>query len=427
MDINQIKQFFSADTHNFNGIADERFIDLAQLFSRLQDNRAAYGGAALAVYFQGQKVVDIFTGQKSADEKWQADTLSICYSTGKGVLAALAHIMVSQGIVEYDQPIAHYWPEFAQNGKAQITLRHILSHQSGLYDVRNNIAEAAEMKDWRHMLNVMAKAKPSFSFGEDFAYQPLTFGWLVGGVLEKASNQSLAHLMQMYLIEPLELDGAYFGVPSDQLPRVARPLPRLLPEALQQAGQGQAGPKKVQKQAPRKASPVDRLIQWSGQNPQDFQDAMIPKGMKAFSFFSDEGMQAVIPAANGAFTANSLAKIYAMLANRGAWNDQQLINAETFAKLSEVQSRKRDRIMPIPMHWRLGYHRVLSLGKSSKGFGHIGFNGSGAWCDPERQLSFAYTHNFPTGSLTGDYRLWALTQETLRCADKILTGHKGWF
>lgn len=419
MDIQQIKQFFSADASNYTGAVDERFADLAHLFSKLQDSRTAYGGAALAVYFQGQKVVDIYTGQKSASELWQADTLSICYSTGKGVLATLAHIMVSQGLVEYDLPIAHYWPEFAQNGKAQMTLRHILSHQSGLYDVRNNIAEATEMADWHHMLDIMAKAKPRFSFGEDLAYQPLTFGWLVGGVLEKASGQTLAHLMQLYLVDPLALDGAYFGVPSDQLHRVARPLLKPKNDAHQAADKKQT--------AVRKMSAFDKLIELSGQNPQDFQDAMIPKGMKKFSFFSDEGIQAVIPAANGAFTANSLAKIYAMMASRGVWDGQQLIDAETFAKLSEVQSRKRDRIMPIPMHWRLGYHRVLSLGKSSKGFGHIGFNGSGAWCDPERQLSFAYTHNFATGSLTGDYRLWTLTQETLRCADNILTGHKGWF
>ncbi|MDY6537627.1 esterase, partial [Acinetobacter faecalis] len=89
---------------------------------------------------------------------------------------------------------------------------------------------------------------------------------------------------------------------------------------------------------------------------------------------------------------------------------------------------KRDRVMPIAMHWRLGFHRLLTLGKKAPhGFGHIGFNGSGAWCDPQRQLSFAYTHNFQTGSITGDYRLWGLTQETLRCADADLYGYKGWF
>ncbi|MEX7562787.1 hypothetical protein AB6V46_17530, partial [Stenotrophomonas maltophilia] len=77
------------------------------------------------------------------------------------------------------------------------------------------------------------------------------------------------------------------------------------------------------------------------QNPQDFQDAMIPKGMKNFSFFSDEGLQAIIPAANGAFTANSLSKIYAMLANGGRWEAHTLIQPEVFQQLSTIQSYAR--------------------------------------------------------------------------------------
>lgn len=88
--------------------------------------------------------------------------------------------------------------------------------------------------------------------------------------------------------------------------------------------------------------------------------------MKNFSFFSDEGLQAVIPAANGTFTANSLAKIYAMLANKGEWDGQQLIRPEVFKELSTIQSYARDRVMPIPMNWRLGYHRIITMGKRAK-------------------------------------------------------------
>jgi len=416
--MNKIKEYIFANTENYQGYFDERFQDLAKQFSRMQDARTNLGGAALVVYFQGQKVVDIHTGKKSATENWQSDTLSVCYSTGKGVLSTLAHILVSGGFLDYDTPVAQYWPEFAQNGKAQITLRHILSHQSGLYDIRNHIADASEMADWNHMLDVIAKAIPCFKIATDAAYQPLTFGWLVGGVLEKATGKSLSNLMQQYLVDPLALDGAYFGVAESELARVARPIAKL---------KTQTKPLSQAKTKQKKASVFEKIIEWSGQNPQDFQDAMIPKGMKKFSFFSDEGLKAVIPAANGVFTANSLAKIYAMLANGGQWKGQQLIRPDIFKDLSTVQYTQRDRIMPLPMHWRLGYHRVLTLGKSSKGFGHMGFNGSAAWCDPERNLSFAYTHNFATGSITGDYRIWGLTQETLRCADALLNGRKGWF
>ncbi len=418
-----IKAYLFANTANYQGHVDERFIDLATQFSRMQDARANLGGAALVVYFQGQKVVDIWTGKKSETENWQADTLSLCYSTGKGVLSTLAHILVSAGFLDYDIPAARYWPEFAQQGKAKISLRHMLSHQSGLYDIRNLVADASEMADWQHMLEVIAQAKPRFEVATDAAYQPLTFGWQVGGLLEKATGKTLAELMQHYLIAPLHLDAAYFGVPKEKLADVARIIvqQKVSKNTLQNT-QPQVKPAQL-----RKASPLDKLLELSGQNPQDFQDAMIPKGMKKFSFFSDAGLQACIPAATGVFSADSLARIYAMLANAGAWQGQQLIRPEIFKQLSQIQYTRRDRIMPLPMHWRLGYHRILTLGKSSSGFGHMGFNGSGAWCDPERSLSFAYTHNFATTSITGDYRLWGLTQEALRCADQVLAGRKGWF
>ena len=419
----QLKDYLFANTANYQGHVDERFIDLARQFSRMQDVRTELGGAALVIYFQGQKVVDIWTGKKSETESWQANTLSLCYSTGKGVLSTLAHILVSEGFVEYDIPVATYWPEFAQQGKDQITLRHMLSHQSGLYDIRNLVADASEMADWQHMLAVIAQAKPRFAVATDAAYQPLTFGWQVGGILEKATGKTLAELMQQYLVAPLQLDAAYFGVPKEKLAEVAR----IIPQQKVSKDKLQNPKPKVKPTQARKASPFDKLLELSGQKPQDFQDAMIPKGMKNFSFFSDQGLQAIIPAATGVFSANSLARIYAMLANGGEWQGQQLIGTEIFKQLSQIQYTRRDRIMPLPMHWRLGYHRILTLGKSSSGFGHMGFNGSGAWCDSERGLSFAYTHNFSTASITGDYRLWGLTQETLRCADRILAGRKGWF
>lgn len=111
-----------------------------------------------------------------------------------------------------------------------MTLRHVLSHQSGMFDVRNIIESAREMLDWSHMLNVIAATKPRFLAGEGNAYQALTFGWLVGGVLEKATGQSLDQLMQKYLVEPLQLDGAYFGTPASELDRVARLIIQSKPE-----------------------------------------------------------------------------------------------------------------------------------------------------------------------------------------------------
>lgn len=423
-----IRDYLHADHNNYQGHVDPRFKDLATNFSRLQDSRSEQGGAALAVYFKGEKVVDIFTGKKSKNESWQDDTLSVCYSTGKGILATLAHILVSHRFLDYDQPIADYWPEFAQYGKEKLSLRHVLSHESGLYDIRNRIGQASEMSDWQHMLQVMESSQPRFDIGSQSAYQALTFGWLVGGAIEKATQRPLQELMKLYLTDPLELDGAYFGVPKNEIGRIAKPLNYQDPEMRSLKAEQKKTQIHNKKQKKLKPDLIGKAIELSGQNPEDFLDAMVPKGMARFSFFDDDTLQTMIPAANGVFTARSLAKIYAMLAHRGHWNNVELIDPVTFEALSTIQNHGRDRVMPIPMKWRLGYHRVLTLGKrANQGFGHIGYNGSGAWCDPERQLSFAYTHNFPTGSITGDYRLWGLSQETLRCADQIIHGQKGWF
>jgi CubicO group peptidase (beta-lactamase class C family) len=118
-----------------------------------------------------------------------------------------------------------------------------------------------------------------------------------------------------------------------------------------------------------------------------------------------------------------LAKIYAMLAAGGEFGGQRYITPPVFKELSKVQSRRRDRVMPIPMHWRLGYHRIITMGKRApKGFGHMGYNGSGAWCDPSRQLSFAFVTSINMDSMAGDPRLWWLSQRVLQVVDRVIDG-----
>ena len=420
-----IKTITQGQQSNYRGQCDERFLPLAQVLSQIQPEPIS-GGAAVSVYFRGQPVAELYTGEASPNVTWSAEHMALSYSTGKAVLVTLTHILASQGFLDYDTPIAQYWAEFAQNGKEKITLRHVLSHQSGLYDIRHTIDSAAQMLNWQDMLQAYEQAAPRFAEGTATAYQALSFGWLVGGVIEKVMQKSLAEVMQQYLVEPLQLDGAYFGVPDEQLYRVARPFPQ---KVRPKQTTTPAKPRQpLTTDGLRPLSLTERVMRLSGMNPYDAEDALVPRKMGKFDFFSDETLQAVIPSANGVFTANSLAKMYAMLANKGIWQGQTLIQPHIFEDLSCIQTYARDKVMPVPMHWRLGYHRVFTLGKRvPNAFGHIGYNGSGAWCDPTRELSFSYIHNIKAGSMTGDYRLWWLTQTALRCVDEILTGRKGWF
>lgn len=418
-----IKKITQGKKDNYRGECDPTFEPVAHVLSQIQPE-TTLGGAAISVYFKGQQVAELYTGDARPDEAWDARHMALSYSTGKAVLATLAHVLVTQGLVNYDIPIAQYWSEFAQNNKNEITLRHVLSHQSGLYDIRHTISNAQQMLDWQEMLYAYEKATPRFTPGTATAYQALSFGWLVGGTLEKATGKSLASLLDEYLVQPLGLDGAYFGVPSAELNRVALPFKRLKDDA-----EKPAKPRKpLTAEGRRPLTFTERVVSLSGIDPYDADDALVPRSMGKFDFYNDESLQAIIPSANGVFTANSLAKMYAMLANHGQWQGQQLISPAVFEDLSTIQTHARDKVMPIPMHWRLGYHRVFTLGKRvPTAFGHIGYNGSGAWCDPTRELSFSYIHNFKSGSITGDYRLWWLTQTVLQCADEAIKGHKSWF
>ncbi len=372
------------------------------------------GGVALAVYFRGEKVVDLWMGLQQGATLWKEDTLSLSYSTGKGVLSTLVHILASKGLLEYDRPVCEYWPEFKGSGKEKITLRHLLSHSSGLHDIRHLIESASVMLDWNAMLEAYEKAIPRFEPDAASAYQALSFGWLVGGVIEKVMKEPLATTLKRELVHPLGIDGeAYFGLPKSELGRVAHPY----------RDQPLTDSKPRPNKASRSLSLMQKVMKMTGQDPADARDAFNPYGIGKFDFFSPEALQVPIPAVNGVFTARALAKIYAMLASGGEFDGKRYITAPVFRKLSKIQNRRRDRVMPIPMHWRLGYHRIITMGKRvPNGFGHIGYNGSGAWCDPTRQLSFAFVTSFSTESMTGDPRLWWLSQRTLQVVDDLISG-----
>lgn len=376
------------------------------------------GGVALAVYFRGEKVVDLWMGLQQGATLWKRDTLSLSYSTGKGVLATLVHILVSQGLLEYDRPVCEYWPEFVGSGKEKLTLRHLLSHSSGLHDIRHVIQSAQVMLDWNAMLKAYEQAIPRFEPDTASAYQALSFGWLIGGVIEKVMKEPLATTFQRELVYPLGIDGeAYFGLPTSELGRVARPYRKPLPISVRPL----SDPKPYPSQAAYPLTTMQRFMKVLGQDPIESRDALNPYRMSKFDFFSPEALQASIPSVNGVFTARALAKIYAMLAAGGELEGKRYITQPVYRELSKIQNRRRDRVMPIPMHWRLGYHRVITMGKRiPNGFGHMGYNGSGAWCDPSRELSFAFVTSFSMESMAGDPRLWWLSQRTLQIVDDLI-------
>ncbi|STZ01559.1 Beta-lactamase [Moraxella lacunata] len=123
-------------------------------------------------------------------------------------------------------------------------------------------------------------------------------------------------------------------------------------------------------------------------------------------------LQAVIPAANGVSTAHALATIYAMHANGGVWQGQTLITPAVLADMRAVRVDGFDAVMPANMRWRSGFHRLFSLQHTPNAYGHMGYNGSVAFCDPDRHLSFAFIHNFDT-TMLNDVRQFVLSETAI--------------
>ncbi|WP_201508762.1 serine hydrolase domain-containing protein [Psychrobacter alimentarius] len=445
---------------------------LQQLLTDLQLEDGPAGGA-LVVYQAGKCVAKASTGMARSDMLWQPDTLAINFSTGKGVLATLVHVLVSTQLLNYDAPIASYWPAFAANGKKSITLRSVLSHQANLFSIQSIDADSETMLDWAVMLEKVAAmpvTSPANADAYDSAYSALIYGWVLGGMIEAVTNMSLAKALRHYLTEPLGIaDSCYFGVPDDKVEQVATLVqdfdvsededallrhkrhnrkPVLKPDSQSTLQKYQNLPSYLcwQQQTVNNKKAVDNqnvvsvdkhnelpkldtaritrlYFDTSQLNLRNYKAALIPASKQPIDYHKRETIQAVIPAANGVASADALATIYAMLANGGEWQGKTLIDHNTFQQLSTPQVTGLDAVMPAPMQWRLGYHRVFSLCARETtepqlaGFGHMGYNGSVAWCDPSRQLSFAFIHNFDT-TMLNDIRQFALTEAVLLLIDE---------
>lgn len=448
---------------------------LQQILTDLQLEDAPAGGAVV-VYQAGECIAKASIGMARSDTSWQPNTLAINFSTGKGVLATLVHVLISKQMLNYDVPIASYWPAFAAQGKENITLRHVMSHQADLFSIQSIDADSETMLNWSIMLNKVAAmpiTPPENVAAYDSAYSALVYGWVLGGVIEAVTSMSLAEALRHYLTEPLGIaDNCYFGVPDSKIDQVAtlaqdfdgsddesaslRRKPILKPDSQntlhtyailpsyscwQQkmlknkavAERGGINDEDILKQQHEtlvlNTTRINSLYFDSSQlNLRNYKAALLPANKQPIDYHNRETLQAVIPAANGVASAEALATIYAMLANGGEWQGQTLIDRATFQQLSTPQVIGSDAVMPASMQWRLGYHRLFTLCAHEKrggetldprlsGFGHMGYNGSVAWCDPSRRLSFAFIHNFDT-TMLNDVRQFALTEAVLSLIDK---------
>ncbi|WP_067463113.1 serine hydrolase domain-containing protein [Nocardia amamiensis] len=399
-------------------LVDPRFIRLADQFFGLFA-QPARGGGALAVYLDGRPVVDIWAGWADKERRWRDDTVTLTFSTGKGVASTVVHRLSERGLISYDTPVAEYWPEFAAHGKEDITVRDVLSHRAGLHRVRGLVPGREGILNYDAVVRALADSPPDPRRIRTSGYHAITFGWLVAEIVQRVTGASFTDVVRTEIAEPLGLDEYWFQVPESERHRIAKIVRPLGPPGI-------------------RWNTASSVMSWV-RPVRGIAEAGMPESFD--ELVRDPRVHdSVMPGWNGVFSARALARMYGALANDGVvypdrpeWGVHGLGRAapehvtrflapETIETISKVQpAHSRDYVLGVPIRFTLGYHRPVLMAKQQphNAFGHYGMGGSGAYADPDLRMSIAFVTNGIGSMVTalGDARLarlGATAQATVR-------------
>ncbi len=356
------------------------------------NNFAEHGevGAAIAVYRHGEPVVDLWGGWYDADREreWDVNTLVNVFSTTKGLAAFCAHRLAEQGRLDFDAPVAEYWPEFAAAGKQDMPVRYLLSHRAGMAAVRRDIT-LDEMFDWDTITTALAEQEPWWTPGEQHGYHALTYGWLVGEVVRRIDGRPIGQYFQEEFAAPLGLD-ARIGTGPEYDGRISTlinaPVDPNAPTLMDLLGEDSVGARAFT-------------------NP----GTTAPDGANITSMRAWRGAE--IPAANGHCTARALARIYGGAVDGGAIDGVHVIDPDALDNAIVEQSNGPDSCLMIPTRFGLGFMltgEFLPLGPNPRAFGHPGAGGSLGYGDLDANIGFGYTMNQMQQNLSGDPRVQSL-------------------
>ncbi|WP_458687662.1 serine hydrolase domain-containing protein [Nocardia tengchongensis] len=356
-----------------HGTADPRFDSAVKTFARVLAGRRGNGGA-LAVYEHGQPVVDVHAGSADAyGTAWTADTGAMVYSASKGVSATVLARLADRGLLDYNAPVAEYWPEFAAHSKGSITVTELLSHRAGLSALP--ATTPGEVLDHELMEARLAAAKPDHLLGTPI-YHALTIGWLMNGLARAITGHDMTRLYRSEVAEPLGVDGIHLGRP----PAGSRTRPADLVGSLKTLAE-RSIPGPVATAVPQ----LPRLLR------SPISSIYVPGLESIFRGDRPAILDTALPAGNAVCTAPALAKMYSALACDGYVDGRPYLSAETVRGLQRIRTYQLDRALVIPF-WHVGYHSFPSP-HAPRGYGHMGLFGSMGWADPDSGIAVGFVHN----------------------------------
>jgi CubicO group peptidase (beta-lactamase class C family) len=364
-------------------------------------------GAAVAAYWRGEKVVDLWGGRRTpkGETPWNEDTMVVVMSTTKGLAAMTLAVANARGWIDYDAPVARYWPEFAQNGKASVTVRQLLGHEAGLVLLDEKLT-IEKLRDLDYLAGLLARQKPAWPPGTRHGYHTMTVGLYMQELVRRVdpAHRTLGRFFQEEIAAPLDVE-FYIGLPPeipDERLAVLKTLSRT--RALL---------------ALRTTPPV--LIK-----KMLLPGSMLRRSMLLLDLDMNDrrSVEVELPAGNGVGTARAIARAYSAFAEGGA---ELGITPQTFTRITAppVVARPLDEVLGIPSYFSLGFLRPgpdVSFGSSARTFGAPGAGGSFAFADPDARLGYAYVMNKMNFYLSDDPREKSLRDAVYRAIARLTDG-----
>ncbi len=338
-------------------------------------------GAALCMLIDGEVVLDLWGGSADARNKrpWLANTPTVVFSCTKGLVSILAAHLVQEGRLAFDDLVSRHWPAFAENGKQNTTIAHLLAHRAGLPAPREPFSKT-DMIDWNRATDLLAAQAPFWEPGSDYAYHAITHGWLIGEVIRRVTGKSVGAYFAELVSDPLAVD-CWIGLPADRQNDVAYvTVSQELDEHWQMEG------RKPEPNWPLKALSLGGALPATLAAPE--------------SGFNDPEIRAAeIPGAGGIASARALATIWSSVVT--PTHGLQLLNQDMIRAVTAPQSEGIPFFGGPPPFSRFGMGVQLDSDArhyiDAYGFGHGGAGGQLAFADPNRRLGFAYVTNWMGG------------------------------
>lgn len=371
-----------------HGSCHKKFLAVRESFESNFLNGDEVGGA-VAVYYKGAKVVDLWAGYKNKETSvlWAEDTLVPFFSVTKGLTALCFLMLAERKKIKYENPVSFYWPEFGKNGKEAITVKELLEHRAGLHALDKKLDMEDFWKNPKKVYEALVSQKASYMPGTNQGYGAQIWGAYAAELFFQITGETAGVFFKREIANKLKLN-LHLGLPESQQNKVAKLYPvsafdrikLLLPQIIKGEGsEGRAG---------------RDILFGNGEVKRAYLNPSV--GLKGLEMFNDPILhKQELLWANGIGDARSLAKMYDMLANGGKKGLRKFVSPKLLKILAEKNPLKYDIVIHKPLGWSLGFlkEEIGLFSPNYEAFGHAGMGGSLGFADPKAKIAMGYVCN----------------------------------